>query len=85
MSGTPSKLNLLPGVTYLRLRGKRYAGLEWLHIAWLDFPVSIRLVPLAWHYGYPLWWFGIIGTAWWYLLSWLLLTVIRGVFGWIRR
>jgi hypothetical protein len=88
MSGTASRLNLLhllPALHICACVATDLLGLEWLRIAWLDFPASIPLVPLAWHYGYPLWWFGIIGTAWWYLISWLLLTLIRGVFGWIRR
>ena len=88
MSDTANKLNLLhllPVLHTCACVATDLLGREWLRIAWLDFPVSLPLVPLAWHYAYPLWWFGIIGTAWWYLLSWLLLTVMRGVFGWIRR
>ena len=81
----PSLLHLLPALHICACVATDLRGREWLRIAWLDFSVSIPLVPLAWHYGYPLWWFGIIGTAWWYPLSWLLLTLMRGVFGWIRR
>jgi hypothetical protein len=87
MNGPPNRfdpLHVLPALHVCACFAIDLLDLGWLRIAWLDFPVSIPLVPLAWHFGYPLWWFGIIGTAWWYLLSWLLLTMVRGVVGWIR-
>jgi hypothetical protein len=36
---------------------------------YIDFPVSIFALGLAWHDGRALLWFGLLGTLWWYLLS----------------
>jgi hypothetical protein len=42
-----------------------------------DFPVSGLFLGLAWRFGHPLFWFVILGTAWWYLLAWMLREVLR--------
>ena len=35
----------------------------------VDFPFSALLIIFDWRYDYPLLWFGVFGTLWWYLLS----------------
>jgi hypothetical protein len=47
--------------------------LPWLPIAKIEFPVGPILVGVAWRFGHPLFWFGIFGTVWFYLLSIFLL------------
>jgi hypothetical protein len=42
-----------------------------------DFPVSGLFLVLAWRFGHPLLWFVILGTAWWYLLAWMLGEIVR--------
>jgi len=43
--------------------------LAWMPVVMSDFPASALLMGLAWRFGYPLFWFGVFGTLWWYLLS----------------
>jgi len=41
----------------------------WQYLIVFDFPFSILIVGATWRFDYPLFWFGIFGTAWWYFLS----------------
>ena len=53
-------------------------GSDWKYIGLVDYPASIVAVGLAWHYNAsPLLFFGIIGTLWWYLLSWAAAFVVH--------
>jgi hypothetical protein len=36
----------------------------------IDFPIGLFLGGLAFRDGYFLFWFGVFGTLWWYLVSW---------------
>jgi hypothetical protein len=42
----------------------------WEQLIWIDFPVSFVAVAMSWRNDQPLLWFGIVGTMWWYLVSW---------------
>jgi hypothetical protein len=44
------------------------SGLQWLIVA--DFPFSFVLVMLGWPRDNFMFWFGTLGTLWWYFLSW---------------
>ena len=47
-----------------------YVNTEWTYVVFADYPVSLVVVGLAWHYKWPLFpLFAIIGTLWWYLVS----------------
>lgn len=48
--------------------GKIEAG--WILMAWMDFPIGLFLGGLAFRDGHFLFWFGVFGTLWWYLVSW---------------
>src|SRR5271169_4475623 len=43
---------------------------SWEHMIYIDFPASIFLVALSWRFEQPLLWFGVLGTLWWFALSW---------------
>jgi hypothetical protein len=43
------------------------AGWGFLTVA--DIPMSAVIIALGYNYDYPLLWFGVLGTVWWYLLS----------------
>jgi len=43
--------------------------LAWMPVVMSDFPASALLMGLAWRFGHPLFWLGVFGTLWWYLLS----------------
>jgi hypothetical protein len=45
----------------------------WEHLITIDFPFSIILVGLTWRFDHPLLWFGVLGTLWWYLLSFIIM------------
>jgi hypothetical protein len=45
----------------------------------VDFPLSMVVVILGWRHDSFLFLFGILGTIWWYLLSWLVYTGVRGL------
>lgn len=42
----------------------------WIFLSVVDLPISIFLFAEAFADGHPLFWFGIFGTLWWYLVSW---------------
>jgi hypothetical protein len=42
----------------------------WIFLAWIDFPIGLFLFGEVFQAGRPLFWFGIFGTLWWYLVSW---------------
>ncbi len=50
-------------------------SVEFMLIA--DFPASGLFLGLAWRFGHPFLWFATLGTAWWYLLSWMLREIVR--------
>jgi hypothetical protein len=50
----------------------------WGYMLWIDAPASAFILALAYNHDRPLILFGIIGTLWWYLLS------FAAVFCWIR-
>ena len=41
----------------------------WWPMIYADFPVSPLLFALSWRFGYPLLWFGLLGTVWWLILA----------------
>jgi hypothetical protein len=41
----------------------------WGYMLWIDAPVSVFVLALAYSYDRPFLLFGTIGTLWWYLLS----------------
>jgi hypothetical protein len=55
----------------------------WEHMIKVDFPFSILLTALTWRLEHPIVWFGILGTFWWYALSWMFWVVLSGE--WRRR
>jgi len=47
----------------------------------VDLPFSIFLLALRWRFDFPIFlWFGIFGTAWWYLLSWVAFNIYNQQF-----
>jgi hypothetical protein len=50
----------------------------WEQMIKVDFPFSILLAALTWRLEHPLLWFGLLGTLWWYLLSWVAWLVLTG-------
>jgi hypothetical protein len=49
----------------------------WQYLATADTLMSIPIVALSYNYDHPLLLFGVLGTLWWYLLSWLADYLIR--------
>jgi len=43
-------------------------------IFYIDYPISVFVVSALYSFDHPLILFGIMGTLWWYLLSWLAIT-----------
>jgi hypothetical protein len=60
---------LVPSLHLIACIGISVFELAWAPLIYVDFPFSVVLVGLAWHYdsGFPV--FGILGTLWWLLLS----------------
>jgi len=54
----------------------------WEQMIKVDFPISLLLVGLTWRLDHPLLWFGTLGTLWWWLLGFLIVsggkTLLRG-------
>jgi hypothetical protein len=44
-------------------------GLEWLPVLLSELPAGILIGAIAWRFGHPLFWCGVLGTLWWYWLS----------------
>jgi len=55
-----------------------FADTAWMPIIFVDFPVSGLLLTLAWRLDYPMFWFGVLGTVWWCLLSYMARAWILG-------
>jgi hypothetical protein len=53
-------------------------NLEWMPVIISEFPVGVFLLAIVWNLGYPLFWFGVFGTLWWYWLS-------RMLFNWLSK
>lgn len=45
------------------------AGIEWMPVVVSELPLGPLLAAIAWRFGHPLFWFGILGTLWWFWLS----------------
>ena len=73
-----SLLYLLPALHLSACLVIAIAKLEsgWEQMIKIDFPFSVLLVALGWRLGHPFLWFGVLGTLWWYFLSWLLFLLI---------
>jgi hypothetical protein len=50
----------------------------WEQLIKFDFPFSIVLAGLTFRLDHPLIWFGILGTLWWYLWSWIVWLIFTG-------
>lgn len=57
-------------------------NIAWMYMAYVDFPASILMIGMAWRFEHPLFWFGLLGTLWWYLLSLVAWNLLRR---WRRR
>jgi hypothetical protein len=53
-------------------------GAGWQYMTMIDAPASVLVIALIYNFNHPLVLFGIIGTLWWYLLSFAV------AFCWIR-
>ena len=42
---------------------------EWMPVIISELPIGALLLAADWRFGYPLFWFGVFGTLWWYWLS----------------
>jgi hypothetical protein len=51
------------------------SGWEYL-IFYIDFPISVLVMSALYSFDHPLILFGIVGTIWWFILSWLISTWI---------
>lgn len=60
---------ILPVVHLMGCIAIAILGLAWMPVIFSDFPASVLLMGFAWRFGYPLFWFGMFGTLWWYLVS----------------
>jgi hypothetical protein len=78
-------LHLLPLLHLCACATIALGRLEWGYMVWVDFPISVVLVGIAWRYGHAFLWFGFVGTAWWYLLSWMIGSVLGGLIAAPRR
>ena len=45
----------------------------WMPVILSELPVGALLLGADWRFDYPLFWFGVLGTLWWYLISRVLL------------
>ena len=48
----------------------------WMPVILSELPVGALLLGGTWQFDYPLFWFGVLGTLWWYLLGRVLLVEI---------
>lgn len=55
--------------------GHFQSGWEYLTF-YIDYPISIFITSLLYSFDHPLVLFGIIGTLWWSLLSWLVIKLV---------
>ena len=53
-------------------------GAGWQYMTMVDAPASVLVIALIYNFNHPLVLFGIIGTLWWYLLSFAV------AFCWVR-
>lgn len=42
----------------------------WVQMIKIDFPFSLVLIGLTYAKDFPLLWFGVLGTLWWFFLPW---------------
>jgi hypothetical protein len=49
---------------------------QWFFVFVIDFPFSIALIPVV-NVVHPLLAFGVLGTLWWYLINWLVVSCFR--------
>jgi hypothetical protein len=64
-----SWLYLLPLAHFCACLWIKFTDAAWMPIVFADTPISVLLLPLAWRLDYPMFWFGVLGTLWWCLLS----------------
>lgn len=51
----------------------------WEYLAKADTLMTVPIFALSYHYDHPLLLFGVLGTLWWYFLSWLAALLIARV------
>ena len=66
----PAFLFLLPLLHLAACVYVERANLEWMTMVWVDLPLSIIALGLAWGTDNPVLWFSLIGGAGWYFLGW---------------
>jgi hypothetical protein len=75
----PAYLWLLPllhlGACAVIALGKIEWGVHYM--IYVDFPFSLLLVALGWRDDNFLLWFATLGTLWWYLLSWVVYSLLK--------
>jgi hypothetical protein len=73
-------VHLLPFLHLCACLTVALAGIEsgWQYMTMIDAPASVLVIALIYNFNHPLILFGIVGTLWWYLLS------FAAAFCWIR-